>query len=137
MQSQKGLMMQLLWFGARMAFTKWRVQCNPPRVHCCGGLDNEWKSCLETITPESPYMLLENGEYATLPDNLNFIFELADLENELPENIAEQVTLVTIPNNKIEISVKLFQSWCEDLTLLKFEHAAKTVIYDHLEKFHN
>ena len=38
MQSQKGLMMQLLWFGARMAFTKWRVQCNPPMVHCCGGL---------------------------------------------------------------------------------------------------
>ena len=36
-------------------------------------------------------MLLENGEYATLPENLNFIFEVADLENELPENIVEQV----------------------------------------------
>ena len=51
----------------------------------------EWKSCLETITPDSPYMLLENGEYATLPENLNFIFEVDDLENELPENIVEQV----------------------------------------------
>ena len=37
-------------------------------------------------------MLLENGEYATLPENLNFIFEVDDLENELPENIVEQVT---------------------------------------------
>ena len=36
-------------------------------------------------------MLLENGEYATLPENLNFIFEVGDLENELPENIVEQV----------------------------------------------
>ena len=36
-------------------------------------------------------MLLENGEYATLPENLNFIFEVDDLENELPENIVEQV----------------------------------------------
>ena len=51
----------------------------------------EWKSCLEPITPDSPYMLLENGEYATLPENLNFIFEVDDLENELPENIVEQV----------------------------------------------
>jgi dynein heavy chain len=105
-------------------------------IHFCGGLDNEWKSCLETITADSPYMLLENGEYATLPDNLNFVFELTDLENELPENIAEQVTLITIPNHKIEISVKLFQTWCEDLTLLKFEHAAKAVIYENIEKFH-
>ena len=46
---------------------------------------------METITPDSPYMLLENGEYATLPENLNFIFEVGDLENELPENIVEQV----------------------------------------------
>ena len=74
-------------------------------IHFCGALDKvsndyfyalqcrcqEWKSCLETITPDSPYMLLENGEYATLPENLNFIFEVGDLENELPENIVEQV----------------------------------------------
>ena len=76
-------------------------------IHFCGALDKvtllkwfhahvdiylqEWKSCLETITPDSPYMLLENGEYATLPENLNFIFEVDDLENELPENIVEQV----------------------------------------------
>ena len=147
---KKCLMLSPLSFGAKSlipgseVYTVSKIMCsfleeigkNGGTIHFCGGLDNEWKSCLETITPESPYMLLENGEYATLPDNLNFIFELADLENELPENIAEQVTLVTIPNNKIEISVKLFQSWCEDLTLLKFEHAAKTVIYDHLEKFH-
>ena len=73
-------------------------------IHFCGSLDKvwnelrrinlsqEWKSCLETITPDSPYMLLENGEYATLPENLNFIFEVDDLENELPENIVEQVS---------------------------------------------
>ena len=60
-------------------------------IHFCGAIDREWKSCLETITPDSPYMLLENGEYATLPENLNFIFEVDDLETELPENIVEQV----------------------------------------------
>ena len=51
---------------------------------------------METITPDSPYMLLENGEYATLPENLNFIFEVDDLENELPENIVEQVGIQLI-----------------------------------------
>ena len=67
----------------------------------------EWKSCLETITPDSPYMLLENGEYATLPENLNFIFEVDDLDLELPENIVEQVSLITVPNKKMEISHKI------------------------------
>ena len=31
-------------------------------IHFCGSIDNEWKSCLETITPDSPYMLLENDD---------------------------------------------------------------------------
>ena len=44
-------------------------------------------------------MLLENGEYATLPENLNFIFEVDDLENELPENIVEQVRINWDPSH--------------------------------------
>ena len=80
-------------------------------IHFCGSIDKEWKSCLETITPDSPYMLLENGEYATLPEDLNFIFEVDDLENELPENIVEQVTLISVVNKKMEISHKIFTNW--------------------------
>ena len=105
-------------------------------IHFCGALDSEWKSCLETITQDSPYMLLENGEYATLPDNLNFIFEITDLDEELPENIAEQAILISIPNQKIEISIKLFQTWLEDLTLLRNEEKVKEIIQTHMEKFH-
>ena len=105
-------------------------------IHFCGALDSEWKSCLETITQDSPYMLLENGEYATLPENLNFIFEITDLDEELPENIAEQAVLISIPNQKIEISIKLFQSWLGELTLLRNEEKAKEIIHSHMEKFH-
>ena len=48
-------------------------------------------------------MLLENGEYATLPENLNFIFEVGDLENELPENIVEQVGFNQEPSHPLHV----------------------------------
>jgi hypothetical protein len=35
---------------------------NGGTIHFCGPLDNEFRSCLETITTDTPYMLLENGE---------------------------------------------------------------------------
>ena len=109
---------------------------NGGTIHFCGALDIEFRSCLETIAPDSPYMLLENGEYATLPSNLNFIFEVTDLESELPDNISEQVTLISIPNKKMEISIKLFQTWIDDLTLLKMEDEVKEIVQKHLKKFH-
>ena len=103
-------------------------------IHFCGALDKvthsmpnhhvniyhqEWKSCLETITPDSPYMLLENGEYATLPENLNFIFEVDDLENGLPENIVEQVGVNHDPSNllhrKEEVHKSNFSETCSTI----------------------
>ena len=106
-------------------------------IHFCGSIDKEWKSCLETITNDSPYMLLENGEYATLPENVNFIFEVDDLENELPENIVEQVTLISVVNKKMEISHKIFTNWLNDLTLIGSEDVIKGIIRKNLQKFHS
>lgn len=82
-------------------------------------------------------MLLENGEYATLPENLNFIFEVDDLENELPENIVEQIALITVENKKMEISHKLFTSWLNDLTLIGSEDVIKEILRRNLQKFHS
>ena len=48
-------------------------------------------------------MLLENGEYMTLPENLNFIFEVYDPVKDIPASISEQVSLISIPNKKMEI----------------------------------
>ena len=109
---------------------------NGGTIHFCGTLDNEFRSCLETITTDSPYMLLENGEYATLPNNLNFMFEITDIKNDLPQNIVDQAALISIPNKKLEITVKLFQSWLADLTLLRKEDEVRDIIEGYLQKFH-
>ena len=113
------------------------IKENGGTIHFCGSIDQEWKSCLETITPDSPYMLLENGEYATLPENLNFIFEVDDLDMELPENIVEQVSLITVPNKKMEISHKIFTNWLNELTLIGSEEIIKGIIRTNLQKFHS
>lgn len=64
-------------------------------------------------------MLLENGEYATLPENLNFIFEVDDLENGLPENIVEQVGVNHDPSNllhrKEEVHTSNFSETCSTI----------------------
>ena len=113
------------------------IKDNGGTIHFCGSIDQEWKSCLETITADSPYMLLENGEYATLPHNLNFIFEVDDLDMELPENIVEQVSLITVPNKKMEISHKIFTNWLNELTLIGSEEVIKGIIRTNLQKFHS
>ena len=113
------------------------IKDNGGTIHFCGSIDQEWKSCLETITADSPYMLLENGEYATLPENLNFIFEVDDLDLELPENIVEQVSLITVPNKKMEISHKIFTNWLNELTLIGSEEVIKGIIRTNLQKFHS
>ena len=113
------------------------IKDNGGTIHFCGAIDSEWKSCLDTITPDSPYMLLENGEYATLPENLNFIFEVDELEVELPENIVEQVSLISVPNKKMEISHKIFTNWLNELTLIGSEDVIKGIIRKNLQKFHS
>ena len=80
-------------------------------------------------------LIVINSKMNTI--NLNFIFEVDELEMELPENIVEEVSLITVPNKKMEISHKIFTNWLNDLTLIGSEDIIKGIIKSNLQKFHS
>ena len=49
-------------------------------------------------------------------------------ETELPENIVEQIALISMENKKMEIPHKLFTSWLADLTLIGSEDVIKEIL---------
>ena len=58
-------------------------------------------------------------------------------ETELPENIVEQIALISMENKKMEIPHKLFTSWLADLTLIGSEDVIKEILKKNMQKFHS
>ena len=58
-------------------------------------------------------------------------------EIELPENVVEQIALISMENKKMEVSHKLFNSWLADLTLIGSEDVIREILKKNMQKFHS